>query len=53
MRLPATLNLRVDCEVLRRRAETGKRLSRAALLLEILDRALPPLPRAMRAGVEG
>ena len=53
LRLPATVNLRIDAAVLHQRCKTGKRVSRAALLLEILDAALPQLPKAMQAEVEG
>ena len=43
-RVPEQLNLRLDAEVLRRRRQSGRRISRASLLVEILDGNLPELP---------
>lgn len=42
IRIPVCLNNRLDLAVIRRRQETGKRITRTALLVEILDGALPP-----------
>jgi hypothetical protein len=41
VRVTPCLNLRLDHAVLRRRCETGRRISRKELLVEILDRHLP------------
>jgi len=50
LRLPRPLNRRIDAEVLRRKCRTGEHVTRARLLIEMLEAMLPPLPEAL--GVE-
>ena len=40
--VPIDLNIRIDEEVLRRRRNTGERVSRAAIVISMLDTYLPP-----------
>jgi len=46
LRIEPSLNHRLDAAVLKRRLETGRRVTRSALVLELLEAGLPEEPDA-------